>query len=276
MQPFIYNGLPSRVIFGAGSLDQLDREIDLLGARRALVLSTPQQRAQAEALAASLGSRAAGVYAEAVMHVPVETARAARDFAEQVGADCAIAIGGGSTTGLGKAIALDTVAADHRDSDHLRRLRDDADLRPHRERRQEDRPRSARAAEDGDLRPGADDDAAARAVADQRHQRNRPCSRRALRTGRESDRQSDGGRRHSRARSGIASRDAATGRSRRARRLSVRRLAVRRGARQCRHGACITSCATRSAAPSTCRMRRPTRSCCRTRSPTTARLRPMR
>jgi maleylacetate reductase len=108
MDPFIYNGLPSRVIFGAGSLDQLDREIGSIGATRAIVLSTPQQRAQAEALAASLGSRAAGVYAEAVMHVPVEIARAARDFATQVGADCAIAIGGGSTTGLGKAIALET------------------------------------------------------------------------------------------------------------------------------------------------------------------------
>ena len=108
MESFVYNGLPSRVIFGAGSLDQLDREIGLLGATRAIVLSTPQQRAQAEALAAGLGSRAAGVYAEAVMHVPIETARAARDFAAQVGADCAIAIGGGSTTGLGKAIALET------------------------------------------------------------------------------------------------------------------------------------------------------------------------
>src|ERR1700758_2149673 len=108
MESFVYNGLPSRVIFGADSLDQLDREIGLLGATRAIVLSTPQQRAQAEALAASLGSRAAGVYAEAVMHVPVETARAARDYAARVGADCAIAIGGGSTTGLGKAIALET------------------------------------------------------------------------------------------------------------------------------------------------------------------------
>jgi maleylacetate reductase len=108
MEPFIYHGLPSRVIFGAGSLAQVEREIGLLGATRAIVLATPQQRAQAEALATSLGSRAAGVYAEAVMHVPVETARAARQFAESVGADCAIAIGGGSTTGLGKAIALET------------------------------------------------------------------------------------------------------------------------------------------------------------------------
>jgi maleylacetate reductase len=108
MDPFVYNGLPARVIFGVGSLDQLGREIELLGATRALVLSTPQQRDQAEALATQLGSRAAGVFAEAVMHVPVETARKARDYAAAVGANCAIAIGGGSTTGLGKAIALET------------------------------------------------------------------------------------------------------------------------------------------------------------------------
>jgi len=44
--------------------------------------------------------------------VPIETAREARDEARRLGADCAVAIGGGSTTGLGKAIALldDTAA----------------------------------------------------------------------------------------------------------------------------------------------------------------------
>ncbi|HXZ10104.1 MAG TPA: iron-containing alcohol dehydrogenase, partial [Paraburkholderia sp.] len=101
MQAFVYNGLPSRVIFGAGALAQLGREIELLGAKRAIVLSTPQQRGEAETLAAQLGERAVGVFAEAVMHVPVETARQARVFAAEAGADCAIAIGGGSTTGLG-------------------------------------------------------------------------------------------------------------------------------------------------------------------------------
>ena len=106
MEPFIYQGMPSRVVFGAGSIEHLEREIDLLGAKRAIVLSTPQQREQAEALAERLGARVAGVFAKAVMHVPVETAREARDYAERVGADCAVAIGGGSTTGLGKAIAL--------------------------------------------------------------------------------------------------------------------------------------------------------------------------
>jgi maleylacetate reductase len=43
-----------------------------------------------------------------VMHVPIETAREAREVARKLGADCAVAIGGGSTTGLGKAIALDS------------------------------------------------------------------------------------------------------------------------------------------------------------------------
>jgi len=43
-----------------------------------------------------------------VMHVPIETAREARDEARRLGADCAVAIGGGSTVGLGKAIALDS------------------------------------------------------------------------------------------------------------------------------------------------------------------------
>jgi maleylacetate reductase len=106
MDPFIYQGLPSRVVFGAGSIEHLEREIDLLGAKRAIVLSTPQQCEQAEAFAARLGSRAVGVFSKAVMHVPVETAQEARDYAAKLGADCAVAIGGGSTTGLGKAIAL--------------------------------------------------------------------------------------------------------------------------------------------------------------------------
>jgi alcohol dehydrogenase class IV len=86
----------------------LEREIDLLGARKALILCTPEQISQAERIAAQLGSRTAGIHAKAVMHVPIETAREARTEAIRLGADCAVAIGGGSTIGLGKAIALDS------------------------------------------------------------------------------------------------------------------------------------------------------------------------
>lgn len=108
MKDFVYTAQPSRVVFGAGSLEHLEREIDLLGAKRAIVLSTPEQAAQAHAIADRIGNRAAGVFAGAVMHVPIETVREAREFARQHSADCAIAIGGGSTTGLGKAIALES------------------------------------------------------------------------------------------------------------------------------------------------------------------------
>ncbi len=106
MRPFVYNGQPSRVVFGAGALQHLEGEVQLLGASRALVLCTPEQQPLAEAIAQRLGSRAAGVYPKAVMHVPTETAAAAVAEAKRVGADCALAVGGGSTTGLGKAIAL--------------------------------------------------------------------------------------------------------------------------------------------------------------------------
>ena len=105
---FVYTSQPQRVVFGAGSLAHLGREIEALGARRALVLSTPEQRAQAERVAELLGPQAAGIFDRAVMHVPIETAREAREVARKLDADCAVAIGGGSTTGLGKAIALDS------------------------------------------------------------------------------------------------------------------------------------------------------------------------
>jgi len=108
MHDFTYEALPSRVVFGAGSLQQLAREIERLGAKRALVLCTPEQAAMAQRVAELLGERAAGIFAKAVMHVPIESAREARDEARRLGADCAVAIGGGSTTGLGKAIALDS------------------------------------------------------------------------------------------------------------------------------------------------------------------------
>ena len=106
MHKFLYETLPCRVIFGVGSLERLGEEVERLRARRALVLSTPEQADEARLIAERLGEKSAGVFAKAVMHVPIETAVAARDEAERLGADCCVAVGGGSTTGLAKAIAL--------------------------------------------------------------------------------------------------------------------------------------------------------------------------
>lgn len=108
MKSFVYDQPATRVIFGTGSLDRVAEEVKRLGAKRAIVLSTPEQRGEAEDVARRLGELSAGVYAEAVMHVPIETARAAREEAKRRDADCYVAVGGGSTVGLGKAIALES------------------------------------------------------------------------------------------------------------------------------------------------------------------------
>ncbi len=105
--PFVFQGSPTRVIFGRGTLDRVADELRRLGRSRALVLSSPRA-GRAEALAASLGPLAVGSFREAVMHTPVGvTARAVQEV-RRTGADCVVAIGGGSTVGLAKAIALAT------------------------------------------------------------------------------------------------------------------------------------------------------------------------
>ena len=105
---FVYSTSPSHVVFGAGKLDTAGDWLDRIGCRRALVLSTPHQKADAEKLAETLGVRAAGVFAGAVMHTPVDVTEKAMDVVRQTGADCVVSLGGGSTTGLGKAIAYRT------------------------------------------------------------------------------------------------------------------------------------------------------------------------
>jgi maleylacetate reductase len=108
MQNFTWTGQPSRVVFGEGTLADLPAEMERLGLKRALLLATPPQETTARALAAKLGGRVAGVFAGAVMHTPVETTERAMAVVEELGADGTIALGGGSTIGLGKAIALRT------------------------------------------------------------------------------------------------------------------------------------------------------------------------
>jgi maleylacetate reductase len=97
----------TRVVFGAGTSGRIAREIDALGLARVLVLSTPGRRGDATRLAAQLGARAVGVFAEAREHVPLETATAGRAEAVRANADAVLAIGGGSAIGLAKAIALE-------------------------------------------------------------------------------------------------------------------------------------------------------------------------
>jgi maleylacetate reductase len=105
---FIHEFNPGRVIFAAGARTQCAPELDRLGVARAIVLSTTQQADLAAEFARTIGSRAAIIYPGAAMHTPVEVTRSALEAARSVNADGILSIGGGSTTGLGKAIALRT------------------------------------------------------------------------------------------------------------------------------------------------------------------------
>ncbi|RTQ98906.1 maleylacetate reductase [Halomonas nitroreducens] len=108
MMPFTYNGLPSRVIFGQGTLAQVAEEVRSLGGSRVLVLSTPEQEGQARQVLDQLGELGGDVFPGARMHTPVETTEEAMRALASLGADGVVAIGGGSTIGLAKAIALRT------------------------------------------------------------------------------------------------------------------------------------------------------------------------
>ncbi len=104
LKSFVYQAPSARVVFGAGALAQLPAEVDRLGAKRVLMLSTRGRAELVRRAASSLP--VAGLFDEAEMHTPLELAEKARRRAAELGADCCVAVGGGSTIGFGKAIAL--------------------------------------------------------------------------------------------------------------------------------------------------------------------------
>ncbi|WP_431920068.1 maleylacetate reductase [Amycolatopsis tucumanensis] len=106
MSAAVYETLPARVVFGAGSVARLAEETNHVGLRRILVLSTPTQHDLARRATAILGDRAVGVYERARMHVPLATVIDAVEVAAELGADGCVAAGGGSTIGLAKALSL--------------------------------------------------------------------------------------------------------------------------------------------------------------------------
>src|SRR5689334_11552085 len=106
-QKFIHEGLPGRVIFAAGAIDELAAEIDRIGAKRALVFNGLPDAALADRLVGDLGARLAAIVDGSVQHVPAALAAEAVAQTREAGADCLVAIGGGSATGLAKAVALE-------------------------------------------------------------------------------------------------------------------------------------------------------------------------
>jgi maleylacetate reductase len=103
---FEFRGLPWNIVFGVGAITELADRIAELGYERPLILTTPGQRARGQRIIESLAPDRARLFAEARTHTPIETVMAAVEAAEAWRADCTVALGGGSTIGLGKGLAL--------------------------------------------------------------------------------------------------------------------------------------------------------------------------
>ena len=102
---FVHESQPQRVCFGSGeAAGMLARELERLGASRVMVIAAESESELAERI--TTGVPVALRYHEVVMHVPVGVAERARVAAKEHGADALVSVGGGSTTGLAKAIAL--------------------------------------------------------------------------------------------------------------------------------------------------------------------------
>ncbi|MDL2079863.1 maleylacetate reductase [Streptomyces sp. GXMU-J15] len=106
---FTHDSPPVRTVLRPGAaLTAPAEEAGRLGLRRLLVLCGARGAEAVRPVAEALGPLCAGVHAEARMHVPTEVADRAVEAARAAGADACLAVGGGSSIGLGKAVALRT------------------------------------------------------------------------------------------------------------------------------------------------------------------------
>jgi maleylacetate reductase len=104
---FSYEALPGRVVFNIGAARrQLAGEVDRLDISHLLLISTAAEAELAQELAAPLGDRVCAHFTGVRPHVPNEVAEEARSVAQESGAQALLSVGGGSTTGTAKAVAL--------------------------------------------------------------------------------------------------------------------------------------------------------------------------
>jgi len=100
----VFESRAQRVVTGAGAAWRVGAELARLGGERAMLVAGRGEAEHALRLVHDIDVVA--TFTEVRPHVPVEVARAATDLARSSGADCVIAVGGGSTVGTAKAVAL--------------------------------------------------------------------------------------------------------------------------------------------------------------------------
>lgn len=106
ISPFVYVSNPARVLFGSGRIREIAPELERLGCRRAFVVCTADQENLALRVASDCAAQV--VFAEAAMHTPLGITETALSQLRAAECDGLVAIGGGSTIGLSKALAFRT------------------------------------------------------------------------------------------------------------------------------------------------------------------------
>jgi alcohol dehydrogenase class IV len=106
MDSFVYNGSASKVVFGQGKISTLPDIVQSMQLERCIVLTTPDQRHLGQKVADLLGSKAVAIFDQATMHTPLDVTERAIEVASKAQVDSTVSIGGGSSTGLGKAISI--------------------------------------------------------------------------------------------------------------------------------------------------------------------------
>lgn len=106
MLDFVYSSPPARVLLGSGRARDIADELDRLGIKRVLLACTRGGGTRYEKIISNLGSRCARVFAQAEPHCPEPIAKAAVEAFDESAADGVLTVGGGSTIGLGKFIAV--------------------------------------------------------------------------------------------------------------------------------------------------------------------------
>lgn len=93
--------------FGAGSAKALSSDCKQLGIHKLMVIGTPSARDRYSETLDPLHTATAAHFFKAQPHCPVETVEACRQAYRRAGCNGVVAIGGGSTLGLGKILAAE-------------------------------------------------------------------------------------------------------------------------------------------------------------------------
>lgn len=104
---FEHTTLGQRVLFGAGkAAEHLTAEVKRLTAQKIMVIASARERPETEKITASINVTLS--HDDVAPHVPLHKVDTARNAAIRNGIDLLVSVGGGSATGLAKAIALTT------------------------------------------------------------------------------------------------------------------------------------------------------------------------